>query len=37
MFLLKAIKAAADLESDMPHLSGRSVVALEGLAPFFHI
>ena len=28
--LLKAIKAASDTESDVPHLSGMSVITLEG-------
>lgn len=27
---MKAIKAATDLESDAPHLSGMSVITLEG-------
>lgn len=29
-FLLKAIKVASDLESEVPHLSGMSVITLEG-------
>lgn len=40
--LLKAIKVATDLEADAPHLSGLSVITLEGLGlrflkcPWFH-
>ena len=35
MYLIKAIKAATDLESDAARLSGMSVITMEGTAYIF--